>query len=99
MGRQSHWFSLTEDNVVFAAGELWRRLGAIPMGGALSAQSADLHSVLCCKQMVTLLHSLGELEHTDDRIEPWVRHCRAVVLQSFRDDLVVAAKGLQRIAP
>ena len=38
-------FNLTQDNVVVAAGDLWRRAGAIPMGGSFSAQSDDLHSV------------------------------------------------------
>ena len=29
--------SLTQDNVVLASGESWRRSGAIPMGGSFSA--------------------------------------------------------------
>ena len=61
-------FSLSQDNVVVAAGELWRRTGAIPMGGSFSAQSADLHSVWCCKLRVDLLRRWGQFSKTSDGI-------------------------------
>ena len=38
-------FSLMQDNVVVAAGDLWQRTGAIPMGGSFSTQSADVQAV------------------------------------------------------
>ena len=51
-------FSLTCDNVVPAAGEPWRRVGAIPMGGPFSAQPADLHCIWMCKKSVSLLRTM-----------------------------------------
>ena len=44
--RISFIFSLLTDTYSQAAGKLWSRVGAIPMGGPFSAQSADLQSVL-----------------------------------------------------
>ena len=61
-------FSLSQDNVVVAAEELWRRTGTIPMGGSFSVQSAGLHSVWCCKLRVDQLRRWGQFSKTDDGI-------------------------------
>ena len=87
-------FSLLRDNVVLAAGEPWRRGGAIPMGGPFSAQSADLHCVSTCKKAVSPLRRLGGLSVTDAGILQWsMPRGNVVALQKFRDNVMVAAKG------
>ena len=87
-------FSLLQDNVVLAAGEPWRRSGAIPMGGPFSAQSADLHCVWCCKKFVHLLRRMGAISVTPDGILQWaLPDGNTVALQQFRDNVMVAAKG------
>ena len=87
-------FSLSQDNVVVAAGELWRHTGAISMGGSFSAQSADLHSVWCCKLRVDQLWRWGQFSKTNDGIVQWSTGDTTFALQQFRDNLVVASKGL-----
>ena len=86
-------FSLSQDNVVVAAGELWQRTGAIPMGGSFSAQSADLHSVWCCKLRVDLLRRWGQFSKTSDGVVQWSAGDTLFALQQFRDNLVVASQG------
>ena len=86
-------FSLLEDNMVVAGGELWKRTQAIPMGGPFSAQSADLHSVWSCKQFVHKLSELGRFETTPSGVVQWSGACGVLALQQFCDNLVVAAKG------
>ena len=87
-------FSLTCDNVVLAAGEPWRRGGAIPMGGPFSAQSADLHCIWMCKKSVSLLRAMGDMMVTDSGIVQWTLQTGDIVaLQQFRDNLMVATKG------
>ena len=61
-------FSLTCDNIVLAAGEPWRRGGAIAMGGSFSAQSAGLHYIWMCKKSVSLLQTMGDMSVTDSGI-------------------------------
>ena len=87
-------FSLTCDDVVLAAGEPWRRGGAIPMGGPFNAQSADLHCVWMCKTLVSSLRDMGDMAVTDTGIGQWtLRTGDIVALQQFRDNLIVASKG------
>ena len=66
-------FSLTSDNFVLAAGERWRRGGAIPMGGPFSAciASVDVHCVWRCKKMVSKLQEMGRMTITETRILRW----------------------------
>ena len=87
-------FSLLQDNVVLAAGEPWRRSGAIPMGRPLSARSADLHCVWCCKRFVHVLRRMGAMSVTRDGILQWaLPDGNTVALQQFPDNVMVAAKG------
>ena len=87
-------FSLTCDNVVLAAGEPWRRGGAIPMGGPFSAQSADRHCVWMCKKLASSLRAMGDMTVIDTGIIQWApRTGDIVALQQFHDNLMVASKG------
>ena len=82
------------DNVVLAAGELWRRGGAIPMGGSFSAQSVDLHCVWMCKKLVSLLRQMGAMSLSGDVVLQWqLPTSVSVALHQFRAYLMVAAKG------
>ena len=63
------------------------------MGGSFSAQSADLHSVWCCKLRVDLLRKWGQFSKMDDGIVQWSACETLFALQQFRDNLVVASKG------
>ena len=55
------YFSLLTDTYTQAAGRIWSRTGAIPMGGPFGAQSADLRSVWGAKTRVDLMRKLGNL--------------------------------------
>ena len=59
----------------------------------ISAQSADLHSVWCCKLRVDQLRRWGPFSKTDDGIVQWSARGTIFALQQFRDNLVVASKG------
>ena len=80
--------------VVVAAGELRRCTLAIPMGGSFSVQSADLHSMWCCKLRVDLLRRCGKFSKTDDGIVKWSARGTIFAAQQFRHNLVVASKGV-----
>ena len=90
-------FSLTRDNVVWAAqkhGNTEAAPGAIPRGGgACSAQTADLHSVWMCKTLVHLPQSPGMSGKTSDGVAQWSSKNAVVALQEFRDHRAMAAKG------
>ena len=87
-------FSLTGDNVVLAAGEPWRRGGAIPRGGPFSALSAYLHCIWMCKKSVSLLRTMGDMSVTVSGVLQWMLNSGDIVaLQQFRDNRMVVAKG------
>ena len=55
------YFSLMTDVYTQALGQIWALLGAIPMGGPLSTQSADLRSVWGAKTRVDVMQCIGQL--------------------------------------
>ena len=86
-------FCLTEDNTVWCAGSLWKRSGAIPMGGSFSAQCADLHSIWAMKRNVDIMKQFGKLVRTVP-FPLWETPAGNIVsLSQFRDNVNVAAKG------
>ena len=86
-------FSLTEHNTVWCAGSLWKRSGAIPMGGSFSAQCADLHSIWAMKRNVDIMKRFGKLVRTVP-FPLWETPTgNTVSLSQLRDNVNVAAKG------
>ena len=86
-------FSLTEDNTVWCAGSLWKRCGAIPMGGSFSAQCADLHSIWAMKRNVDIMNRFGKLVRTVAFLLWETPTGNTVSLSQSRDNVNVAAKG------
>ena len=86
-------FSLTEDNYVLCAGQLWQRTDAIPMGGSFSAECADLHSVWALKEAVSVMRKFGDLVQTVP-VPLWKTPAgNTVSLSQFRDNVNVACAG------
>ena len=88
-------FCLQTDSLCVAAGSCWSRAFALPMGGPFSAQAADLHSLWCFHLRKQQFYSLGKLSFTDAGYPVWVNsRGRVVSLAQFRDNILVASKGL-----
>ena len=86
-------FSLTEDNYVWCAGQLWQRTDAIPMGGSFSAQCADLHSVWALTEADCVMRRFGDLLQTVP-VPLWKTPAgNTVSLSQFRDNVNVASAG------
>ena len=86
-------FSLTEDNYVWCAGQLWQRTDAIPMGGSFSAQCADLHNIWALKETVSVMRKFGDLVQTVP-VPLWKTLAgNPVSLSQFRDNVNVASAG------
>ena len=86
-------FSLTKDNYVWCAGQLWQRTDAIPMGGSLSAQGVDLHSIWALKETVIGMRKFGDLVQTVP-VPLWKTPVgNTMSLSPFRDNVNVASAG------
>ena len=84
-------FELTENNMLQAVGTLWKREGAIPMGGPFSAQSADLHTLWKVKRAGKKLRDWGELNISDEGYIYWQRGPLWFSLCQFRDNILFAS--------
>ena len=88
------YFSLLTDTYSHASGMLWSRIGAIPMGGLFSAQSADIRSIWGAKQRTDLMRRLGNLSFSPRGHPLWTTPRGNVLsLAQFRDNVLVGAKG------
>ena len=75
------------------AESLWKRSGAIPMGGSFSAQCADLHSIWAMKKNVDIMKQFGKPVRTAP-FPLWETPAGNMVsLSQFRDNVNVAATG------
>ena len=87
-------FCPQDDTFCQSAGTCLSRVFALPMGGPLSAQAADLHSLWCFHLQKQRFHVLGELRSTDAGYPIWVSSTsRVIALAHFKDNILVAAKG------
>ena len=85
-------FILTNDRFCTAGGEGWARAYALSMGGAFSAQAADLHSIWCFHVNRQHLYALGALQFSDSGYPLWVHdNGRMVSLAQLRDNTMVAS--------
>ena len=88
-------FCLQDDSFCQGAGSCWSRSFALPMGGPFSAQAADLHSLWGFHVHKQRFYALGKLRTTDSGYPIWVNNRgRIIALAQFRDNVIVASKGL-----
>ena len=81
---------LTRNNGCWGAVRVWTRTNCIPMGGAFSAQGADLHSVWAAYVGRKCFRQLGRLEITTAGWPLWHTPLGRVTLCQFRDNILIA---------
>ena len=87
-------FSLCRDNFCLAAGQVWQRLFAIPMGGSFSAQSADLYCIWAFHLHKARSRQWDVLSTSSGGYPIWrTATGRLMALAQFRDNIIVASRG------
>ena len=81
---------LENNNACWAAGRVWVRTNCIPIGGPLSAQGADIHSLWQAYEHRSQFRQIGALTVSREGFPMWEGRWGRVAMCQFRDNILIA---------